>query len=196
MYQHLNEVVSILSNIGCWVHAYFFFGRSLRRSALFMGGAMVLGTISELAAIATTGGYNYDGFWWYIGTVPLFIAIGWGAAFYFPFVFTSMIARHLPRKKLLLLWFGLIAGSIGVSIDLWYDPVAVALGWWSWKNPGPYYAVPTSNFVGWFCFTALFCTLFLFIDTRTWTFRRKTLVFIALLPVVLLITAAVSFPFF
>lgn len=36
-----------------------------------------------------------------------------------------------------------------VLFDLVFDPVAVALGFWAWNEPGPYYGVPYVNFLGW-----------------------------------------------
>jgi putative membrane protein len=94
-----------------------------------------------------------------------------------------------------LLYYGLLCAVFAVSFDLWYDPVAVAMKWWTWTNPGPYYNVPTSNFIGWFVFAGLFCPAFAWVDSKDWVFRKKILVFFALLPLVLLITAAASFPF-
>jgi uncharacterized membrane protein len=45
----------------------------------------------------------------------------------------------------------LLAAVIAVSLDLFIDPVAVALGYWVWRVPGNvYFGIPLLNFVGWF----------------------------------------------
>ncbi|WP_207587339.1 bisanhydrobacterioruberin hydratase [Halomontanus rarus] len=36
-----------------------------------------------------------------------------------------------------------------VAIDLVLDPAAVAIGFWAYVPPGPYYGVPRSNYLGW-----------------------------------------------
>ncbi|RQH01428.1 bisanhydrobacterioruberin hydratase [Natrarchaeobius oligotrophus] len=36
-----------------------------------------------------------------------------------------------------------------VAIDLVLDPAAVAVGFWEFTPPGPYYGVPVSNYLGW-----------------------------------------------
>lgn len=40
-----------------------------------------------------------------------------------------------------------------VIFDLILDPVAVALNYWVWDNPGTYYSIPFLNYLGWI-FTA------------------------------------------
>jgi putative membrane protein len=45
----------------------------------------------------------------------------------------------------------LLAAVVAVSLDLFVDPVAVAVGYWVWRVPGNvYYGIPLLNFVGWF----------------------------------------------
>ena len=45
----------------------------------------------------------------------------------------------------------LVAAVIAVLLDLFIDPVAVAIGYWVWRVPGTlYYGIPLLNFVGWF----------------------------------------------
>jgi putative membrane protein len=45
----------------------------------------------------------------------------------------------------------LVAAVAAVLLDLFIDPVAVAVGYWVWSVPGDiYYGIPLLNFVGWF----------------------------------------------
>jgi len=54
-------------------------------------------------------------------------------------------------------WRGVAAGAAWMTaIDLAIDPVATqALDFWRWHAPGAYYAIPLSNFAGWFLVSAL-----------------------------------------
>lgn len=42
-----------------------------------------------------------------------------------------------------------LAVSLLVFLDVIMDPGAVALGFWAWDSPGPWYGVPWINFGGW-----------------------------------------------
>jgi len=42
-----------------------------------------------------------------------------------------------------------LAIAIVVAVDLVLDPAAVAVGFWTYTAPGPYYGVPVSNYLGW-----------------------------------------------
>ena len=66
----------------------------------------------------------------------------------------GILAR--PREDVLtaprLRWqVPLLAAVAAVLLDLFVDPVAVAVGYWVWRVPGTlYYGIPLLNFVGWF----------------------------------------------
>lgn len=69
--------------------------------------------------------------------------------FYFPILLNSYLlallflrTRSLPRR------FGLTLALV-LTLDLILDPGAVALGFWAWADPGPYYGVPAINYLGW-----------------------------------------------
>jgi len=63
----------------------------------------------------------------------------------------------LPRAVLLSTGFVLLA-------DLVIDPAAVHAGFWIWENPGLYYGIPLSNFIGW-ALTGFFYSWLFFILT-------------------------------
>lgn len=54
-------------------------------------------------------------------------------------------------------WPAILAGAAWMTaIDLAIDPVATAaLDFWRWSSSGPYYAIPLSNFAGWFLVSAV-----------------------------------------
>jgi uncharacterized membrane protein len=195
VFKHTVEIIGILSNILCWIHYYIVTGRKPDRVLLFFGGSIFLGTISEIAALVLTGSYDYPGFRWYIGPLPVFIAIGWGSTLYFGYMISNVIARPLEGRRLFYLYYGLIAGGIGLCIDLCYDPVAVMLGWWKWDKGSAYFGVPVANFIGWFVFTGGFCPAYRRIDSSQWSIAKKTGVLAIAILIVFIATALSSFPF-
>lgn len=76
------------------------------------------------------------------GLVPWTVFFGWT-----PLVVGTVAiadrAVHGRQRQLLL------SALLLVLFDLVFDPVAVALGFWSWNTPGPYFGIPYINFVGW-----------------------------------------------
>ena len=53
----------------------------------------------------------------------------------------------------------LLAGLLGVSLDLVADPPVVYMDFWVWKHGGAWFGVPWSNYVGWFLLLALYIYL-------------------------------------
>jgi decaprenylphospho-beta-D-ribofuranose 2-oxidase len=123
--------------------------------------------------------YPLEAFWLKVGTVPVYIGLGWGLVFYAATWTAQRLASNsAPSKK--GFWSGLlassaVAGSLAVNLDLSLDPVAQAQRLWSWTTwpPKPlpvlkclshqYFAplpnaadlkhtmfgVPYDNFIGW-----------------------------------------------
>ena len=61
-----------------------------------------------------------------------------------------MLDKYGKRLNLRgILRVALLSSTLGVMYDLFTDPVAVALKVWVWSYDGPWYGVPTSNFIGW-----------------------------------------------
>lgn len=195
MFKHTIEYTSLLATIVVIVHYYFYTGKSLKYVFLFFSGALFLGSISEVAAILTTGSYHYPGFRLYIGPLPLFIALGWCSSFYMIYQISWQISFHWQGHKHFLFIIGVVGGLVGLFMDLFFDPVAVSMNWWEWKNSGPYFGVPTVNFVGWFIFAGGFCAMYNLVLSKSWEFGKKVVVFYGLLVGVFIVTACSSFPF-
>lgn len=69
--------------------------------------------------------------------------------FYFPILLNSyLLALLFLRTRSLSRRFGLTLALV-LTLDLILDPGAVALGFWAWVDPGPYYGVPAINYLGW-----------------------------------------------
>jgi putative membrane protein len=53
-----------------------------------------------------------------------------------------------------------VAALLGVALDLALEPVATRLeGYWVWQSHGPYYGIPTANFLGWAALCAILAGL-------------------------------------
>ncbi len=127
--------------------------------------------------------------------LPVFVAFGWCNIFYFIYQITRQITFRLSNHPRYLWIVGFVGGLVGLCVDLFFDPVAASLNWWDWKNGGPYYGVPTANFVGWFFFGGGFCFAYNLVLSKNWKFRKKVIRFYLLLFTVFAITAICSFPF-
>jgi bisanhydrobacterioruberin hydratase len=73
--------------------------------------------------------------------VPLIIGYNWvfvvlGAA--------GIVQRYYPELSPFL--FGMLAGSLTVVFDIFLEPVAIGLGYWTWAGV----AVPLQNYAAWF----------------------------------------------
>ncbi len=88
----------------------------------------------------------------------------------------------------------LLTGVIAVALDLFIDPIAVAVGYWVWLVPGEvYYGIPLLNFVGWFVLTSLAPLAWILIARRSeWGFWRKGVVATAALLPLFIVSAVLS----
>ncbi|NIR27893.1 MAG: carotenoid biosynthesis protein [Gammaproteobacteria bacterium] len=78
----------------------------------------------------------------------------------------------------------LATAIIAVLLDLFIDPIAVAVGYWKWLIPSElYYGIPMLNFVGWFVLMLLSPLAWILIARREGSYARKgTIAAAALLP--------------
>lgn len=76
--------------------------------------------------------------------VPLALPV-----FYLPLLLNSyLLALLFLRTPSFVRRFGLTLALV-LALDLVLDPGAVALGFWTWADPGTYYGVPAINYFGW-----------------------------------------------
>ncbi|WP_255192442.1 bisanhydrobacterioruberin hydratase [Natronobeatus ordinarius] len=91
-----------------------------------------------------------------IGEVPLALPV-----FFIPLVLNAYLLTLLVlgdwRDNVVVRLFTAIVAV--VAIDLVLDPAAVAVGFWAFTPPGPYYGVPVSNYLGWVLSGAVAVTL-------------------------------------
>ena len=104
------------------------------------------------------------GFYHYSSTlgilpVPLIIIFEYFAMGYLSWIIANILtgqySKKLEGKQIFILPF--IATFIMVMWDLTIDPISATLqGLWVWTNPGPYFGIPISNFIGWFLVVYIF----------------------------------------
>ena len=152
----------ILAELGFIVLAVVMFYAGTKRygayrTGLFLAGAILWTAILENFAVLQ-GGYtyysyadqlllHYPGYLFWVGTVPLWILLGW-----FVFAMAAYIIFSdllLPNRRIVVQ--AAAAGLFALNIDLMMDPAAVANNLWVWLS-GSFrlLTVPLFNWVGWF----------------------------------------------
>lgn len=137
-------------------------------STVFWGG--VAGYAAEYFIVhSPTPRYVYSAtlFWATPLDVPVAIGLGWGIVFYA----ATWTAQRLRIRNIAI--SSLIAGVLGVNLDLSLDPVAHQHGFWYWYPPPPpglkestLFGVPFDNFVSWVALIGVYGFLV------RWAFRR------------------------
>lgn len=107
--------------------------------------AFIYGLFLEIFNTHLSLSYFYSrDFLFQIYGVPLAIAAGWGIVYYF----TIKLAEKYPFK-----WYEapFFMAFIAVIFDMFLDPIAVRLGFWTWRIPlsEEWFGVPYDNLVGW-----------------------------------------------
>ena len=110
-----------------------------------------VGAIVEFVGV-TSGGYEYTG--QNLLMVTFFTGVGWIANTYLAIHLSTFILGYYQKLERLNLFdvlkIAFFASILGITYDLFTDPVATALKVWVWSYEGPWYGVPTPNFIGWF----------------------------------------------
>ena len=116
-------------------------------------GIRLLALLSLFAyAIESTGiitGFPYGAFHYgsmmgtkLFGIVPIILPFA-----YVPLVLGAYyVAQKLTGNRGMIIT---ITAMILVAFDLVLDPGAAALEYWVWENPGLYYGIPLTNYLGW-----------------------------------------------
>lgn len=124
--------------------------RGLTETVLFVIIVSGVGALVELVGV-TSGGYEYTGQTLLI--VSLFTGIGWISNTYVAMHTATFFLGGYNKDRLEIgdiSKIAIVSGIFGVMYDLFIDPVAVAMKIWVWTHEGPWYGVPTPNFIGWF----------------------------------------------
>ena len=115
--------------------------------------AMGFGFAIELFFVTQYAGYSYGDFLFDFPVmghyVPLWVAAGWGTIIYIAMKASDRMGLPWATRPAL-------DGLLALSLDLTLDPVAEALGWWSWSRAGQAWGVPFDNFIGWMLIVSSF----------------------------------------
>jgi hypothetical protein len=196
----LLDLIPIACALLCFYHARHRLG--LYRAMIFLSGSFVFTGLEESMWIlfgrfqilnrimallgkpldAVAGTYYFTrGFFWWLET-PLTAFLGW---FFIAYACVYAAKLLLPRANIWLQ--ALLGGLMGVSMDLWLDPVQVHEAWRSWiwlsNDPVNVFSIPFSNFLGWFLVIALFAVIFEYLPAmvKKWGVGRGTVYFYLIL---------------
>ena len=138
------------------------------------------------------------------GGLPLFIPFSWYVLAYTPLVFLRRIIIKVIKIKYSILIIVAACAIFLTTIDLLIEPVATALDMWSWLHSGPYFKIPTTNFIGWLVI-GFFIYLLYFSLIRTKPNQQKysfklidtlLVIFSFLLTILLNVTIIIKFKYF
>lgn len=118
-----------------------------KRGLLLILILSVYATGIEALSIVTSfpyGSFNYNAQLGYklFNLVPWAVSFGW-----VPLVIGAFaVSTRVFDKKLVQIVLGV---GLLVFADLILDPGAVLMTFWTWNNPGVYYTIPFTNYLGW-----------------------------------------------
>lgn len=81
--------------------------------------------------------------------VPVLIPLAWLMMLPPSWAIGKIITDRLDVMKMKWLIFGLISGMAMTAWDFFLDPQMVKWGFWSWDQPGGFFGIPWSNYLGW-----------------------------------------------
>jgi hypothetical protein len=146
----------LIVEIGAYILALLVLNHARREGAYMVFtiiGGIIFGFLVEYTEVRQTHSYSYGQFLVMLGgIIPLAVCVGWGLIIY-------AAVETSNRLQIPLLLRPLLDGLLALSIDLNLDPIAVSLGFWRWEETGPYFGIPSGNFIGWFVVVASFSTL-------------------------------------
>ncbi len=124
------------------------------------------------------GHYYYNLPPFFFGAVPLMTPISWAIIIYMCYGVTNFILQSAGGDKpnlrdnrvnlfIMIIVLSSIDGLIAMNLDMIIDPIAALPGVeaWVWIGGGPYFAVPISNFIGWFMVTFVATFIFRFYES-------------------------------
>jgi uncharacterized membrane protein len=169
-------------------HAWLFFGPTFVYGLLLENGGIGLGFFSESKLRCAVPGLH----------APLSTMVGWCTVMYMCTFVTWELRRRLPWLRRSAALSALVLAMTGLLLDLQIDPLATALGCWSWnpKLPPAFLGVPLLNFVAWGCALWPFGYVLFRLQERRGIedggrfARRDLLTLLAAAPLTLLVAAA------
>lgn len=174
----------------------------LEENIFMLAGYSLKGTVIGGTEIPMTYYFNYHGYiFWYMG-IPLISVLGWFIITYTTVHMTQKLTKGFFKPALL-------AGFVGMSLDLIIDPIMIRRFNWIWlaELDQSFWVlqVPISNFIGWFLLIFAFNWIYFWyhdkflVKRENWGAVKKTLVFylfmftVLILIVIVLVTVTIAF---
>ncbi len=139
----------------------------LRRTAIFFAAAVPISLGSELLGTSIGepfGNYAYTSFLGYkvLDHVPFSIPLSWFYVGFATYMLGHALAGRLGVRPLSI--YAVIIGAWLLTVwDLVLDPAmaheSLAVRFWVWDETGPYFGMPTQNFIGWTLTAVVFMTV-------------------------------------
>lgn len=151
---------------------YGVFAIGFVKTAIFAVTSFVLSLSFELFGTGTGwpfGNYEYTDFLGYkiLGLVPYSIPLSWFYMGFASYLLGTMLVRRFGLGRPMM-WSVLIGAFLLTVWDLVLDPAmaheSLRIQFWVWYETGPYFGMPTKNFVGW----AATGLLFMFVSRLLW----------------------------
>ena len=142
----------VLGGLAGLLHAIWAFG--WRRACALCGAAIALALGGELLGTSTGvpfGEYAYTSLLGYriLGLVPFPIPISWCYMLYCALAMSARLCAAGDDSRSKWTW-ALSAGAMLTAWDVAMDPAMVQTAHWVWREPGVFYGMPLSNWLGWF----------------------------------------------
>ena len=143
---------------------YFFFQWAGAKNSFVIISLLIILTLF-IEGMGVLTGFPYGHFYYsdllgikILGLVPFAVPFA-----FLPLVLgtVTIVTQYLQKPWKIIL----LSAFLLVIIDFIIDPILVFLDIWIWINPGFYYGVPLSNFLGWF-FTGLVVSTVLVISLK------------------------------
>lgn len=144
--------------IGALVLLYFEAARNLKTMVILLS-CWLAGYAVEVIGVQTGavfGEYSYGNvLGLQLANVPLVIGLNWTILLYAIYLVFQPIAIPNWTKPML-------GALLLVFTDIWIEPVAVKLGFWSWHQPVDHwlFVAPLQNYLAWGVFSLLVLTVF------------------------------------
>jgi len=158
-------------------------GRVLVALAVVSGGAWAVEALGSATGFPF-GAYDYTGALQpQLAGVPLVISLAWFMMLVPAWAMAeAILANHRDN---LGSWYtplhAVLAGGAFTAWDLYLDPQMVSHELWAWEEPGGYFGIPWTNFLGWWLAATLLTLLIrptklprarlMLIYTLTWVFQ-------------------------
>jgi putative membrane protein len=158
-------------------------GRILRMAAIVLAATWIVEIVGSRTGFPF-GAYAYaDALGFQLGGVPLVIPLAWLMMLPPAWAVAEMILGPVRARLERWYWpvFALLAGMAFTAWDLYLDPQMAARGLWVWEQPGAYFGIPWTNYLGWWVAATVLTWLvrpgelprlpLMVIYTLTWAFQ-------------------------